>query len=78
MDDVADAVLVDHPLDLLEVRDVAAHERHALDRVRSHDELNPGGIVADVEADDGRSLVREDLARPGPEAAERTRHEEDV
>ncbi len=75
---MGDALFVDHPVDLLEVRDVAAHERHALERIRSHDELKPGGIVADVEAHDGRSLVGEDLARPGAQAAERPRHEEDV
>ncbi len=41
----------------------------ALERVWPHDELEPGGIVADVETDDRRPLVGEHVARPRAEAA---------
>ena len=50
---MGDAVLADRTVDLVEVGDVATDERHPLERVRRHDELEPGGIVTEVEPHDG-------------------------
>ncbi len=70
MDDVRDAVLADSPLDRVAVRDVAPHERQTVERVRSHDELKPRRIVADIETDYRLALVSEDAARPRPQATQ--------
>jgi hypothetical protein len=67
-------VLVERALDGVEVGDVAADECDATGVVAEH-EPQPGGVLAEVEADD-LVAVRERLARgPGAEAAEDARHQ---
>ncbi len=76
MDDVRDAVLVEHALERREVRDVAGDERHALPLAGIEDLGEPTVVAAEVEADDRRPFADQLPDGPRADAAQRARDEE--
>ena len=69
MDDPRDLVLVEHPLERVEVGDVAADERHAGCVLAEH-EVEPRRVLAEVVADDVVAVGEHRARDPGAEAAE--------
>jgi hypothetical protein len=67
MDDMRDAVLVEHRVERVAVGDVAAHERDLGIRGEPHAPV----VGAEVEADDLRAFRSELGAGPGADTAER-------
>ena len=71
MDDARDRVLVERASERVEVGDVAAHERHALQLLGREDELEAVHRVPEVVADGLVAVVEHRLHRPRPDAPER-------
>ncbi len=69
MDDPRDLVLVEHPLERVELGDVAADERHA-GRVVSEHEVEPRRVLAEVVADDVVAVCEHRARDPCAQAAE--------
>jgi hypothetical protein len=76
MDEMCDAVIDDHLLELHEIRDVALHERQPCELFPRRDRLQPPRVLAEVVGDHGDALANELSAGPGTDAAERAGDEE--
>ena len=76
VDDVGDAVFVQGAFDGCKVGDVPLDEIHACERVRLDDELDPSGILPEIEGDDRHALAHELADGPGADTAQGTGHEE--
>jgi hypothetical protein len=69
VDHVRDRVLVEHPLDELEVGDVAAHADDALGLLRLERDRQARRLLAEVEGDRLVSPVEQRAQRPGADRA---------
>ena len=76
MDDVRDAALVEHPLERLEVGDVAPHAVQRGELVVREQQPQAVVVVGRVEGDDARPLAHQLRDRPRADAPARARHQE--